>query len=61
MRLMRDMLRGLMVVHENGQVHRDIKPLNIFLTRGPSNNKLDLIAKLGDFGLAKEGKRPEES
>jgi serine/threonine protein kinase len=61
MRLMRDMLRGLKFVHDKGQCHRDIKPPNVFLTRGPSNAKLDLIAKLGDFGLAKEGKKEEES
>ncbi len=34
----------------NGLVHRDIKPGNIFLKSG-ENNKI--IAKLGDFGLAK--------
>lgn len=55
------MLRGLEAVHGKEQCHRDIKPLNVFLTRGPSNSKFDLIAKLGDFGIAKEGKQREES
>ena len=61
MRLMKHMLQGLQAVHEKGSCHRDIKPVNVFLTRGPSNDKLDLIAKLGDFGLAREGKKEEES
>jgi serine/threonine protein kinase len=61
LRLMTDMLKGLLEVHLQGHCHRDIKPLNVFLTRGPSNENMDLIAKLGDFGHAREGKRPEES
>lgn len=33
----------------HGLVHRDIKPQNILLT----NNHLNLVAKIGDFGLSK--------
>ena len=43
-------LNGLHYAHtEKGLVHRDIKPANIFLTleRG------EIVAKLGDYGLAK--------
>lgn len=43
-------LDGLHYAHtKQGLVHRDIKPANIFLTV----NKGKIIAKLGDYGLAK--------
>ena len=42
-----DIARGLMVVHEAGIIHRDVKPSNILLC--PSG-----VAKLGDFGCAKD-------
>ncbi len=43
-------LEGLAHLHSKGYVHRDIKPENILLTK---DNKGKRIAKLGDFGLAK--------
>jgi|TARA_B100001971_G_scaffold165014_1_gene155564 serine/threonine protein kinase len=37
--------RGLEFVHSNGIVHRDLKPGNVWLSA-------DVVAKIGDFGLA---------
>nr|CAB3241542.1 eukaryotic translation initiation factor 2-alpha kinase 4 [Phallusia mammillata] len=59
-RLFREILEGLVHVHEQGMIHRDLKPQNIFL------DKNDHI-KIGDFGLATSHSRglsngtPEES
>jgi hypothetical protein len=44
-----EVARGLAAVHRVGVVHRDIKPGNIFLARGPDG----VQAKLLDFGVAK--------
>ena len=43
-------LRGLQHAHENGVIHRDIKPQNIFVTRDHQNRE---TLKIVDFGLAK--------
>lgn len=45
-RMIADVCLGLQALHENGIVHRDIKPGNILLTE-------DGVPKLCDFGLAK--------
>ncbi|MBN3305085.1 E2AK4 kinase, partial [Amia calva] len=44
-RLFREILDGLAYIHEQGMIHRDLKPVNIFLD---SNDHM----KIGDFGLA---------
>jgi serine/threonine protein kinase len=49
-RYMVQILRGLQHAHENGVIHRDIKPQNIFVTRDHQDRE---VLKLVDFGLAK--------
>jgi serine/threonine protein kinase len=48
-KIVRDILNGLDYLHQNGVIHRDIKPQNILLH---CENK-QYIAKITDFGLAK--------
>ncbi|XP_058254672.1 eIF-2-alpha kinase GCN2 isoform X2 [Hemibagrus wyckioides] len=44
-RLFREILDGIAYIHEQGMIHRDLKPVNIFL------DSRDHV-KIGDFGLA---------
>jgi serine/threonine protein kinase len=51
-----DVLGGLAVIHQNGFIHRDVKPANIMVvgpTPGPRVLVVDSNAKLLDFGAAK--------
>jgi tRNA A-37 threonylcarbamoyl transferase component Bud32 len=48
--IMLPVVAGLMAVHEAGVVHRDLKPGNIFLTRGRND---EIEPKLLDFGISK--------
>jgi serine/threonine-protein kinase len=47
--ILRGVLRGLRHAHDNGVVHRDIKPDNIYLTHRDG----ELVIKILDFGIAK--------
>lgn len=42
--IMRHMIKGVSSIHKKGQIHRDLNPNNMFLTKNG-------ILKLGDFGL----------
>ncbi|KAF6023266.1 hypothetical protein EB796_018423 [Bugula neritina] len=44
-RLFREVIEGLVHLHDQGMIHRDLKPVNIFLD-------LNDHVKIGDFGLA---------
>jgi serine/threonine-protein kinase len=52
-------LEALQYAHDHGVVHRDIKPSNIMLVQ--SKDRLKVIPKIVDFGIAKVLKENEES
>ena len=47
-------VRALEYLHKKKLVHRDVKPANVFLTRG-GDTSAELHAELGDFGVVKWG------
>ena len=44
-RMFREIIEGLLHIHSQGMIHRDLKPVNIFLDSSGQ-------VKIGDFGLA---------
>lgn len=58
--IIRQICRGLEFVHQNGIIHRDIKPGNVLLKWLPREGRnhdikeIETTAKLADFGLAKD-------
>ena len=53
--ILRQVCTALAAAHEQGLVHRDVKPSNIVLTRGEHGED---VAKLLDFGLVKHVEEP---
>jgi serine/threonine protein kinase len=43
--LLREVAKGLSFLHQNGVVHRDLKPHNVFIDQG--------LVKIGDYSLSK--------
>src|SRR5688572_5563680 len=51
--IVRQVLQGLVEIHDQGVVHRDLKPANIMLTQDREGN---LVVKIVDFGSVKIGR-----
>ncbi len=54
--IMRDILNGLLIMHEKDYVHRDLKPENVLINVEYKEGKPKYKAKLADFGLSAEYK-----
>src|SRR5262249_22210921 len=53
LRIGREVAEGLALAHDQGLIHRDIKPGNIWLERRPGKRGDDFRVKILDFGLAR--------
>ena len=47
--IIRQLLKGLCIMHQNGFTHRDLKPQNILVVK----DNPDIWVKIGDFGITK--------
>ena len=47
--IIRQLLEGICIMHQNGFTHRDLKPQNIFVVK----DNPDIWVKIGDFGITK--------
>ena len=50
----RQILEGLVAIHDMGWVHRDIHPLNILIANPNPEEIGDITIKIADFGLARD-------
>ncbi|XP_077982833.1 eukaryotic translation initiation factor 2-alpha kinase 1-like isoform X1 [Glandiceps talaboti] len=50
MKIFKELLEGVHYIHEQGLIHRDLKPRNVFLEMEAG----DYCVRIGDFGLARE-------
>ena len=51
--IMKDLNKPLKYMHDNGLIHRDIKPHNIMIKYSDSSKK-NFISKIGDYGISRE-------
>mmetsp|Transcript_46689 Transcript_46689/g.108819 ORF Transcript_46689/g.108819 Transcript_46689/m.108819 type:complete len:547 (-) Transcript_46689:155-1795(-) len=53
MKIAMDVAAGMVHLHSQRLIHRDLKPLNILLVRAVTSLHLEPHAKVGDFGMAR--------
>jgi serine/threonine-protein kinase len=56
--LVRTLAEAVQAAHERGVIHRDLKPGNVLLAGGKAGLPSPLVAKISDFGIAKQFDAP---